>query len=106
MLFSTFIIPDRYVKLEYCTMAKSAVSAEQLEVILSNVLSKTLPEIMIKTLEKFESQMDKLIEKLEARFEAKVDKLYGELFAANSRIDTLEAKLALQMATPRTAFGC
>ena len=81
-------------------MAKSAVSAEQLEVILTNVLSKTLPEIMIKTLEKLESQMDKLIVKFEARFEAKIDKLYSELFAANSRIDLLETKLALQTASP------
>jgi hypothetical protein len=39
-------------------MAKSAVSAKQLEVILSTVLSKTLPEIMAKTLEKFESQIE------------------------------------------------
>ena len=81
-------------------MAKSAVSAEQLEVILNNVLSKTLPEIMAKTLEKFENQMDKLIEKLEARFEAKVEKIYGDLFATNSRIDMLEENFALQTASP------
>ncbi len=76
-------------------MAKSAVSAEQLEVILSTVLSKALPEIMAKTLEKFESQIDRLIARVEARFD-EVEKIYGELFSANSRINALEAKLVQQ----------
>jgi hypothetical protein len=79
-------------------MAKSAVSAEQLEVILSTVLSKTLPEIMAKTLEKFESQIDRLIARVEARFDEKVDKICGDLFSANSRIDALEAKLVQHQA--------
>ena len=96
-IFSS-IIPYWSVKLFTTAKWQSAVSAEQLEIILSNVL--TLPEIMIKTLEKLKSQMEKLIEKFEARFEAKIDKLYSELFVANSRIDTLEAKLALQTASP------
>jgi hypothetical protein len=81
-------------------MAKSAVSAEQLELILNNVLSKTLPEIMFKTLEKFEDQIDKLIARVEARFDEKMEKVYGDLFTANARIDALEAKLTQQAAGP------
>jgi phage shock protein A len=71
-------------------MAKSAVSAEQLETIITTVLSKTLPEILLKVLEKFENQLDKLIE----RFEAKIAKVSGEMHTLNTRMDALEAKIA------------
>jgi hypothetical protein len=75
-------------------MAKAAITADQLDTILSTILAKTLPEIMHKTLEQFENQIDRFIARVEARFDEKVEKIYGELFLANSRIDALETKLA------------
>ena len=81
-------------------MAKNAISAEQLEVILGTVLSKTLPDMLDKILGKFETQIDRLIAKVEARFDDKIEKVRGELFVANSRIDALEDKLIQQAAGP------
>jgi hypothetical protein len=73
-------------------MAKSAISADQLEAIISTVLAKTLPEILIKVLDKFETQLDRLIDK----FDAKIDKISGDLHALYTRVDTMEAKIVQQ----------
>lgn len=75
------------------TMAKSAVFTEQLEVILSTVLMKMLPEIMVVTLEKFETQIDLLMARVEARFDKKIEHILGEPVTANSRVDVHEAKV-------------
>jgi hypothetical protein len=70
-------------------MAK-AMTADQLENLLTSVLSTTIPEIMSKILEKFDTCFDKLLDK----FETKLDKFYGDLFDVNVRLDKLEHSLA------------
>jgi diphthamide synthase (EF-2-diphthine--ammonia ligase) len=75
-------------------MAKSAVSAEQFETIITTVLSKTLPEIMLKVLEKFENQLDRLID----RFEAKIAKVSGEMHTLYTGMGAQEANIALLQA--------
>lgn len=48
-------------------MAKSALSADQLESLLSTVIAKTLPEVLLRVLDKFEQCLEKLADKFEAR---------------------------------------
>ena len=55
-------------------MAKNAISAEQLEAILSSVFSQTIPEMMAKILDKFETQMDRLDARVEASLDEKLEK--------------------------------
>lgn len=69
-------------------MAKT-LSTEQLDALLTSVLSKTLPDILVKVLEKFEACLDRLADK----FESKLDKIYGELHDTNVRIDVIEQKI-------------
>lgn len=65
------------------TMAKSAVSVKQLEVILSTEVSPILSEIMLKTVEKFETQIGiPLRESRRSKFEQNLKNIYGELFTA------------------------
>jgi hypothetical protein len=45
-------------------MAKS-LSVDQLESLLSTVIAKSLPDVLLKVLEKFEVCLDKLADKLE-----------------------------------------
>lgn len=87
--FSAFFISD-YTTSDNTThnMAK-AMSAEQLEGLLSTVLSKAIPEIMTKMLEKFEMCFDRLL----SRFDDKLDKYYGDLHDTNVRLDRLEQSL-------------
>jgi hypothetical protein len=66
-----------------------AMTAEQLEGLLSTVLSKAIPEIMTKMLEKFEICFDRLL----SRFDDKLDKYYGDLHDTNVRLDRLEQSL-------------
>jgi hypothetical protein len=66
-------------------MAK-AMTADQLEGLLSTVLSKAIPEIMTRILEKFEVCFDRLM----SRFDEKLDKHYGDLHDTNVRLDRLE----------------
>jgi hypothetical protein len=65
------------------------MSAKQLEGLLSTVLSKAIPEIMTKMLEKFEMCFDRLL----SRFDDKLDKHYGDLHDTNVRLDRLEQSL-------------
>lgn len=76
-------------------MAKSALTAEQLDTIITSVLSKTLPEIMLKVLEKFENKLDNLIQ----NFEAKITQVNGEIHTLHTRMDALEAKIAPLLST-------
>lgn len=62
------------------------MNADQLESLLSAVLSKTIPEIISKVLEKF----DTCFEKLMAKFDDKLDHYYGALHDVNARLDKLE----------------
>ena len=70
-------------------MAKS-LSADQLESIMTTVLSKTLPDVLLKVLDKFEACLDKLVDK----FEARLDRVYSDLHNANVRIDKMEVKIS------------
>jgi len=69
-------------------MAKS-LSADQLESLMSTVIAKSLPDVLMKVLEKFEVCLDKLADKLESR----LDKIYGDVHDANGRIDKIELKI-------------
>lgn len=71
-------------------MAKS-LSVDQLEALLSTVIAKSLPDVLMKVLEKFEACLNRLADK----FEAKLDKVYGDMHDTNVRIDQLESKLAV-----------
>ena len=57
-------------------MAKS-ITPDQLELILTSVLAKAIPDVLCKALDKFESCLDKLMEKIDT----KMDKVYGELLS-------------------------
>ena len=76
-------------------MAKG-ITADQLETLLTTVLSKTIPEIMNKVLTKFEECIDKLMEK----FDAKLDKYHDDLHATNTRLDKIELCCAQILARP------
>jgi len=79
-------------------MAK-AMSADQLETLLTTVLSKTIPEIMSKVLDKFETCFDKLM----AKFDEKLDRYYGDLHDTNIRLDKIEKCCADIRANDRSA---
>jgi hypothetical protein len=67
------------------------------------VLSKTLPEIMLKVLEEFANQLDRLIE----HFEAKIAEVMGEMHTLYTRMDALKAKIApLQAADAQPPCSC
>ena len=51
-------------------MAKSVFTMHQLEFMMTAVLAKTLPDILIKVLESFESSLDRVVDKLEAKRDA------------------------------------
>jgi len=71
-------------------MAKS-LSADQLESLMSTVrpIAKSLPDVLMKVLEKFEVCLDKLADKLVSR----LDKIYGDVHDPNGRIEKIELKI-------------
>lgn len=70
-------------------MAKSTINAEQLELILTNVMSKCIPEIIAKVLDSFETMIKNMLTAFEARF----DNLTSVVSQANERITDLELKI-------------
>lgn len=56
---------------------------------MSTINAKSLPDVLMKVLEKFEICLDKLADKLES----KLDKIYGNVHDANGRIDKIELKI-------------
>jgi len=62
-------------------MAKAVFTADQLESMLSRVLTTVI--------EKLDACMEKMLEK----FESQLEKMYGDLATAQCRIDTLEQLL-------------
>lgn len=79
-------------------MAKG-ITSDQLETLLTTVLSKTIPEIMNKVLSKFEECFDKLMEK----FDTKLDKYHDDLQATTARLNKIEQCCAEILARPVTA---
>ena len=69
-------------------MAKT-LSVDMLDTLLTSVLSKTLPDVLARVLEKFDACLDKLVDK----FEVRLDRIHGDLHDINVRIDTLEQKI-------------
>jgi len=66
------------------------MTTDQLESLLTSVLSKTITEIMSNILEKFDTCFDKLL----GKFEMNLDKYYADLHDVNVRLDKLEHSVA------------
>jgi len=66
-------------------MSKSAITAEQLETMLTSILTRVVPEILTKVMDRFDKIVDKFTEK--------VDRLQGELHDTNVRVDEISKTL-------------
>ena len=70
-------------------MAKSAINAEQLEIILTNVMTKCVPEIIAKVMESFETMVKNLL----ATFETRLGNLIADVRHVSEKIIDVEHKI-------------